>query len=290
MSAHGNIPAEIQNYIQMIKKALASGRDITIVDELDVIGEDAAPRILKSLFYKLEAMINPIKKEENGSADSPLPNVIRFPYARHSSLPELRDFVGALKPKDIVPCTFDAELWLQKGWGIERLFGDCCSGIDFEYDNILDQKYTKSVILQQEAMRLPQNSQQSTDSLSNGSSLIAGKPMVAESIDLTLDMPTPTDHERQTRHGGVRSTGLGPGAIAERRLDYDCTQNSKNSDSSTDLQGDSQQSSLSEHAYETRRNAYEIVKANLAGETWGTVGLISTTDHHTTVEEGLGQP
>jgi DNA cross-link repair 1C protein len=284
MSTRPNLPAEIQTYIRMVDKALTGDRDMTIVDELDLTDGDTALPILKSLFKKVEAMTNPLEQGEIGTADSPLPNVIRFPYARHSSLPELRDFVGALKPKEIVPCTYNAGTWLQKGWTIGGLFGDCCSGTEFEYDKILETRAEECALLRREGNSSPLVCHMSTSQIS------AGMPIVADSIDLILDTPTPTDDERETQHGGVLSTDLEPGPVTKQRHDCNCTQKSENSDNSTDLQGDSQRSLLSEHAYETRRNAYEIAKANLAGETWGTVGLISTTDHHTTVEEELGQP
>lgn len=44
-----------------------------------------------------------------------LPKLIRFPYSRHSSYPELCAFVDAFKPKDVWPCTVDPNDWIRHG-------------------------------------------------------------------------------------------------------------------------------------------------------------------------------
>jgi hypothetical protein len=51
----------------------------------------------------------------DNSAATTLPNVITFPYSRHSSYPELVNLVSAFKPRDIWPCTVDVAKWLQEG-------------------------------------------------------------------------------------------------------------------------------------------------------------------------------
>jgi hypothetical protein len=42
---------------------------------------------------------------------SRLPEIITFPYSRHSSYSELRNLVDAFKPKDVFPCTVDEANW-----------------------------------------------------------------------------------------------------------------------------------------------------------------------------------
>jgi DNA cross-link repair 1C protein len=44
-------------------------------------------------------------------ADIHLPNIITFPYSRHSSYAELRDLVRVFKPVDIYPCTVTKADW-----------------------------------------------------------------------------------------------------------------------------------------------------------------------------------
>ncbi|KAF8542226.1 hypothetical protein BDD12DRAFT_647710, partial [Trichophaea hybrida] len=62
-----------------------------------------------------------------------LPTWIRFPYSRHSSLGELRNFVAAFRPRDIYQNTCDWETWTESN-SVERLYGDLCSGKEFSHD------------------------------------------------------------------------------------------------------------------------------------------------------------
>ena len=81
--------------------------------------------------------------------ETPLPRVILFPYARHSTFEELRQLVKTFTPRDVWPCTFDAEHWRQQGayhtvfypanlpgMSIESLFGEYCYEKLFTHDII----------------------------------------------------------------------------------------------------------------------------------------------------------
>lgn len=67
----------------------------------------------ESLLRKLAE--NPHEKsDERGefiSQTHGLPKLITFPYSRHSSYPELCHLVEIFKPKDVYPCTVEAESW-----------------------------------------------------------------------------------------------------------------------------------------------------------------------------------
>ncbi|KAL9620427.1 MAG: hypothetical protein Q9160_005012 [Pyrenula sp. 1 TL-2023] len=83
-----------------------------------------------------QELVSPVPSElevQSGSEEKDLPNVIRFPYSRHSSHSELRHLVSILRPKDIYPCTFDAQNWTED-CSIEELFGDLCSERVFSHD------------------------------------------------------------------------------------------------------------------------------------------------------------
>jgi hypothetical protein len=69
-------------------------------------------------------------KTDNGEL---LPTWIRFPYARHSSLEELRNFVKAFRPQDIYQCVLDEETWAPDR-SVQALFGQFCSGREFLHD------------------------------------------------------------------------------------------------------------------------------------------------------------
>ncbi|KAH7028158.1 uncharacterized protein B0I36DRAFT_147475 [Microdochium trichocladiopsis] len=81
----------------------------------------------------LEMTTSPVKSLD-------LPKRIRFPYARHSSLPELRHLVDTFRPKDVWPCTVDAREWRDRGITMQGLFGDCCSNAkdSFEHDQLME--------------------------------------------------------------------------------------------------------------------------------------------------------
>ncbi|KAI1820695.1 hypothetical protein F4861DRAFT_49415 [Xylaria intraflava] len=266
-----NQPLEkLQPYIRMMEKALSSGRDISLAIDSEGEAEETVPKLLESLFRKVEAMRNPIRQQANETTSSSLPDVIHFPYARHSSLPELRDFVSAFKPRDIIPCTFDEDAWLQKGWSIGGLFGDCCSGDEHEYDAILNRRAEELAAGQKEAASQSLDSQQTTSSASLESSYLPAMLGDGPSGQEAISPP-------QITQGS---------SLPKRR--YSSWKGVANPESEPDLQGDSQTSAISDRTYAARRQAYDIASANLDGGSWETIGLISTTDNHTTLDEELG--
>jgi DNA cross-link repair 1C protein len=104
-----------------IKTMLMAGpRSTNFAVSLDDMGldrqEDDLPLseftrvILQSMAKKRNEDIAKTKQEELG-----LPQVITFPYSRHSSYPELCDLVRAFRPKDVYACTIDAHTW-QEGF------------------------------------------------------------------------------------------------------------------------------------------------------------------------------
>ncbi|KAL2007826.1 hypothetical protein VTN00DRAFT_7808 [Thermoascus crustaceus] len=99
----------------------------------------------------------------------PLPNVINFPYSRHSSYAELCEFVSAFKPKEIFPCTIDSGSWSEEV-SMSNLFGHLCSGDTFTHDNhmrgIMAQKQPNP-----DAMSEDTNSQGSSNSSSSSPTL-----------------------------------------------------------------------------------------------------------------------
>lgn len=114
----GALPPETQSIIsKYLTTQFSHGRNLSLDVEINPENSSAA----------LEEVIGAIvKKSSAGGAlasvelskrpgGHQLPRTITFPYSRHSSYPELRDFVNAWKPKDVWPCTFDEEQWLGEG-------------------------------------------------------------------------------------------------------------------------------------------------------------------------------
>lgn len=55
-----------------------------------------------------------IRRPRQPSTDH-LPRLIRFPYSRHSSYPELCHLLALFRPRDVWPCTVDPQQWLMTG-------------------------------------------------------------------------------------------------------------------------------------------------------------------------------
>lgn len=263
--------------MNLLKKILSSGRDISLIAELDGTTEDAISQLMKSLLSKLDAICNPTRERDDIGIGEKLPRVINFPYARHSSLPELREFTRVFKPRDITPCTFDADLWLEKGWSIGGLFSDCCSGDTFYYDVILNRRAKELAELQRGAGQDPDSQQIASSGtreiIPSGSPV--GSPYTSDAPKPTTRSSTPDLVEAQQESGPILFD-----PVAERQC--------KLGSDDPYPQGDSQASIISNRAYATRQTAFDTTVANIDGSTWDTIGLISTTDNHTCLDEELG--
>ncbi|KAI0836416.1 hypothetical protein F5Y06DRAFT_288613 [Hypoxylon sp. FL0890] len=298
---------------EMLKKAIATSRDIGLDIELsDFTEEESIMEILKSLSKRVNAIHNPVKKPEEGNhlGLGQLPSRIRFPYARHSSLPELRHLVETFKPKDIWPCTVDPSYWLEREITIRGLFGDLCSGDVFKHDLWMDQLREMRPQLEEESEGEedePETPQ--TTALHHG---VPSSPAIP-----STDPPQPCDRNGQnitstrkscvtvsnsmpqSRHGSFETVQEN-GELASSEPSQHGKRNygsfrhdrytSMESDDEEDLiLQDSQESNISDHAYETRLRAFQAARANMEGDgPWRTINLISTTDNHSTLEPELG--
>ncbi|KAI0973361.1 artemis protein [Xylaria arbuscula] len=287
MAVNNKLPAELHPSIQMVEKIWNSGRDISLLADFNGTTEDTVSRLLKSLLRKFEAVHNPIKQRDETTPNKPLSNVIHFPYARHSSLPELQNFTSAFKPRDIIPCTFDADSWLQKGWSIGGLFGQCCSGDTFEYDAILDCR-AKELAAQQQGAEQTNESQQTANSASHRSSPLVQPAESLHGSDASKSVSTTLTWDAAELQQKPGSMSPNPVAGEFFEQDHELSGNHKDPDDEPDLQGDSQGSSLSDQTYATRRMAFDTATANINGQSWSSIGLISTTDNHTSSDVELG--
>lgn len=100
----------------------------TVVDELVVLAEKSPPAT----------------GQNSNTTDSfkanNLPDIITFPYSRHSSYLELRALVTAFAPKSIYPCTVDEPNW-NPTLSMKSLFGDLCAGDHFDHDEEMKNTY-----------------------------------------------------------------------------------------------------------------------------------------------------
>ncbi|CAG1961980.1 unnamed protein product [Fusarium graminearum] len=92
-----------------LEQLLSTGRNIPLDWDVDTLSTNSAKEVIAILVQKLRTN----RKNQKSVHEEALPKTIYFPYSRHSSLPELRHFVEAFRPKDIWPCTVNtAECWI----------------------------------------------------------------------------------------------------------------------------------------------------------------------------------
>lgn len=82
-----------------------------------------------------------------------LPTWVPFPYARHSSLTELRSFVATFRPKDVHQCVVDEATW-SPAHSVRHLFGGLCSGSEFRHDKEMMAIYRARIAGQEARERL----------------------------------------------------------------------------------------------------------------------------------------
>ncbi|KAI1410417.1 Metallo-hydrolase/oxidoreductase [Hypoxylon sp. FL1857] len=292
---------------QILKKALVTSRDIGLDIEISDFTEDESiMEILKSLAKKVNTIRNPVKKPEEGNQFGQLPNRIRFPYARHSSLPELRHLVETFKPRDIWPCTVDPGYWLDNGIAIRRLFGDICSGNFFKHDVWMDELSEMRRKLEEKSEVEENEPETQRTTISHLG--VPSSPAIPSTDHPESNVPSATpgrkfstvvpDPTARSRHSDFeifqeRSALPSPEQRQQSKRDYD----SFGHDQDTSIESeeehlilqDSQVSRISDHAYDTRLRAFKAARANMEGDgPWNTINLISTTDNHSTLEPDLG--
>ncbi|RPB04492.1 hypothetical protein L873DRAFT_1359962 [Choiromyces venosus 120613-1] len=85
---------------------------------------------------------------ENGEI---LPNMITFPFSRHSSHSELRGLVSAFRPRDIYPCVVNETTW-NESKSVKTLFGDLCTGDEFVHDDDMRRRLEEQERMVQEQL------------------------------------------------------------------------------------------------------------------------------------------
>ncbi|KAK7975285.1 major facilitator superfamily transporter [Apiospora arundinis] len=152
----GNEAFPVETRQQVIARILtsnANGRNACLNIDIDDLSADMETDLAKVIHsvtehVSLKAAAQPGQTEDVHDRqcwDIPdsmplLPSTINFPYAQHSSYPELRHLVDSFRPKDIWPCTVHDLDWLTRGITLRDLFGQHYSGDIFYHNNIMKRR------------------------------------------------------------------------------------------------------------------------------------------------------
>ncbi|KAI0844627.1 Metallo-hydrolase/oxidoreductase [Daldinia vernicosa] len=296
---------------QFLQKAMSVSRDVDLhVGRFSFEEEYSFTEILNSLARRVEEIRNPVNKIKGEYHSDVLTNEITFPYARHSSLPELRHFIRTFKPTDIWPCTVDPKSWAEEGTTIRKLFGDICTGDVFQHDLLMGEVSELRPKSHGENRENSPETQSTADfRTGNPSSPIIPSPDALEyrrsdSIDGVSVRISPRRGQLQHQSPNISSlrrySQTSQARVVQTSFSYEYKRDNNSfqygrythltdadEQSELNLQG-SQGSEISDYSYETRLRAYQAARANMKGDgAWRTINLISTTDNHSTVDPEL---
>ncbi|KAH8711634.1 Protein artemis [Beauveria bassiana] len=271
-------------FLESLAQKMASGRDMPLGLAMNQFGEH-----LTASIEKLSGMPSPPERTDSSAnttlpaSQAGLPRVVRFPYARHSSYEELCHFVDAFKPRDVWPCTENAQQWWRKGYSIASYFGEFCSGNVFAYDRMVKETYPEPP---------PPQEDEDEDEDAHDTQTTGRVSVVAfGEEEAPLSSPVKTC---------LLSESRGRDDVEDDDDDDrpDSTPKRARRADDTAGQDESQQHSVASHMTETdsavRWEAYTRTLARLHDDDdddddddGGSLSLLSTTDHHSKVEQEL---
>lgn len=284
--------------LNFLRGAISARRPIMlplIANEDDIKYEDDMVIVLRSL-------VKASTKGRGNESSSTLPNRIRFPYSRHSSYRELCHLVSVLKPRDIWPCTVDSVRWIREGITIDGLFGEYCSGNTFDHDKHMDEMAAVMKLEEQQESQATTNSHRQSSPVLGHSSPIPNNtdetplhlnrigpskastaPSHFEGSDASPDTVTRTMVGNKRKFQGFNDEG----DVVQRGTPERVTQEVETAHGDDRHLLDSQESSISAGALETRRTAFDFMLRSSNPVPWD--GLLSTSNNHSHVEPELGE-
>ncbi|KAL6825468.1 beta-lactamase-like protein [Trichoderma sp. SZMC 28015] len=269
-----------------LTNALASGRDLQLNMSSSTEGAhstDLQRVILSIINSQLVAIPTRTKVEQR--SETHLPNVIRFPYSRHSSYAELCNLVSAFKPRDIWPCTFHLEAWQKNAMSIESLFGKYCSGNIFAHDMRIN-----NIVKEMKRRAHEEPKSQGLESCrSNSASPTAQVSRKALHVGGHIDTVIISEHERPGQKECHEPQELiTKEASTQKSLkllaseDDDVAGENESQESNASLT-----SALSIRHSSVRCDAYDRMLQNYHGIGWNSIELISVGCNHTVEETEL---
>lgn len=120
MQDKGNDAASIaeaqKQIIQLALESINRRSNIPLHVDAAALDSDQSSLLDKTIKALAHRADNPISRPDDVVASSTLdlPRVIRFPYSRHSSYPELCHLLEAFRPVDVWPCTVSETQWREQ--------------------------------------------------------------------------------------------------------------------------------------------------------------------------------
>ncbi|KAL1880590.1 hypothetical protein VTK73DRAFT_5395 [Phialemonium thermophilum] len=262
-----------ENIRSFLLAAVTNGRNIPLDLDVTDSGDDRKlmiSNVVQALAQKsLTGIKRPSMEDPTGKGEA-LSNLITFPYSRHSSYPELCHLIEAFKPKDIWPCTVDPVDWSRNHKSIHTLFGRHCSGNQFRHDTIMESiAGVRNSAPRDVDTQMTASSEADTPVVGyppSRSSLVPYLRQVSVDPDVGCSCPGKP---------ALEDAGHLSSCQAAHRNVYDALSNS-------------QCSSTSQTALDTRYSAFQTMLENLNGRDWRSIGIVSATDNHTMPEDELG--
>ncbi|KAK4666018.1 hypothetical protein QC763_407530 [Podospora pseudopauciseta] len=268
--------------------AVASGRKVPLDLERSALDDKDEIKLADGL-HAITKKLKPQNKQHslNESNAVALPRTITFPYSRHSSFPELCELTDAFKPRDIWPCTVDLRRWIEEDITIEGLFGAQCSDSVFRHDKVILGKRAKLGCASQDML----DTQATTASTESSQRHILEVPAGETELSAVhQQLPVMDANGHSTSALDTQPSPSGSNSDDDVAMDDDII--IREHASFEDFDGiyphSSQQSITSENALEARINAFQAMLTNTRKPGGKRIELISTTDHHTVLDEELG--
>ncbi|KAH8126839.1 beta-lactamase-like protein [Trichoderma asperelloides] len=285
---------------RLLTNALASGRNLQLNIREDIYLTDLRKAILPIANQRLKAGSSLTGIEDHGEHE--LSKVIRFPYSRHSSYPELCNLVNAFRPKDIWPCTFHLESWREKAISIESLFGRYCSGDIFAHDikvNNLTKQNIQTISDEPDTQR-HESCSPSVSSPTGQVPLRALHTFRLKDVNLTSERDSSSLQRQSSGSRGYKDPNAeklvkpfeeqveGASLLIQEWLSQCHT-----GDDDAEDENDSQNTTtsltpmLSIRHSPARLDAYRSMLQNCRGTEWNSIELISTGCNHSAIEQEL---
>ncbi|KAL3293002.1 artemis protein [Colletotrichum asianum] len=266
----------------LLENGVNTGRNMSLDIDISSFGEKNEAAILDAFRSIGQKRQPPSSSFLSTGTDSepPLPKTMTFPYSRHSSYQELCDLVRIFQPKDVWPCTVNPTDWVRDNITIHSLFGNFCSGDSFAHDLEMERFASRN------AGPLEQRVSQNIDTSQPSEGDIDMPTLHFSQTDQAAEPETAVQEPERTVNNATAGSVTSQPPIRSGR---GCSDGGGRKSQEFSVVGTSKNKpSSSRGVSSVRADAYLNMARNLIGGEWTPIGLLSTFDHHTTLDKDLG--